>query len=107
MKNTTKSTKKFRKKIKKIIKKNKLPETNGVYEFFDQNGKSLYVGRSKNIKQRVLQHFDPSHASGEEITRLQNLKVDNIRYIITPNARIKEKILVRTKKPILNKVKYY
>lgn len=39
----------------KIVKE--LPEEAGVYYFFDVDGNLIYVGKSTNIKQRVLQHF--------------------------------------------------
>lgn len=34
-----------------------LPETPGVYYFMDQEGKSLYIGKAKNLKKRVATHF--------------------------------------------------
>lgn len=34
-----------------------LPEQTGIYLFKDQKGKIIYVGKAKNIKQRVLSHF--------------------------------------------------
>lgn len=36
---------------------NRLPSTAGVYYFHDENGKLLYIGKSKNIHARVLSHF--------------------------------------------------
>jgi DNA polymerase III subunit epsilon len=35
----------------------KLPETPGIYRFYDSIGKLLYVGKAKNIKKRVATHF--------------------------------------------------
>lgn len=35
----------------------KLPEKPGVYYFLDQKGKTLYVGKAKNLRSRVLGHF--------------------------------------------------
>jgi len=35
----------------------KLPETPGVYIFKDKNENILYIGKAKNIKKRVKQHF--------------------------------------------------
>jgi DNA polymerase III subunit epsilon len=35
----------------------KLPQKPGVYYFLDQKRKVVYVGKAKNIKQRVLNHF--------------------------------------------------
>jgi DNA polymerase III subunit epsilon len=38
----------------------RLPSTAGVYYFHDENGKLLYIGKSKNIHSRVLSHFQNS-----------------------------------------------
>ncbi len=35
----------------------KLPETTGVYYFMDQENRIIYIGKSKNIRQRVLTHL--------------------------------------------------
>ena len=40
-----------------------LPESVGVYRFFGQQGALLYVGKSKNIRARVLDHFAAEHRS--------------------------------------------
>ena len=34
-----------------------LPESCGVYYIYDQNGGLLYIGKSKNIKKRLMQHL--------------------------------------------------
>lgn len=41
----------------------RLPLTPGVYYFHDENGKLLYIGKSKNIHARVLSHFQNSTTS--------------------------------------------
>ncbi|SDS59495.1 DNA polymerase-3 subunit epsilon [Maribacter dokdonensis] len=38
-------------------KLNTLPNVPGVYRFQDQSGETLYVGKAKDIKKRVLSHF--------------------------------------------------
>jgi DNA polymerase III subunit epsilon len=40
-----------------------LPESPGAYIFYDQKGKPLYVGKSVNVRNRVLAHFSGSQAS--------------------------------------------
>jgi DNA polymerase III subunit epsilon len=35
----------------------KLPDTPGVYYFYDHLGKLLYIGKAKNIRKRVATHF--------------------------------------------------
>lgn len=37
-----------------------LPSTAGVYYFYNENGKIIYIGKSKNIHARVLSHFQNS-----------------------------------------------
>ena len=39
-----------------------LPESPGVYIFYGQGGGTLYVGKSVNIRQRVLSHFQNDRA---------------------------------------------
>jgi DNA polymerase-3 subunit epsilon len=49
-----------------------LPETPGVYLFRDEGGSLLYVGKSRNIRSRVFEHFAAAHRDGKEskLTRL-------------------------------------
>lgn len=41
-----------------------LPSSSGVYYFYNANGKTIYVGKAKNIRKRVRSHF-----SNNKITR--------------------------------------
>jgi len=47
-----------------------LPESPGVYQFFDNTGKIIYVGKAKNIKKRVSSYFNKT---------LDNNKTENSR----------------------------
>jgi DNA polymerase-3 subunit epsilon len=43
-----------------------LPEGPGVYLFRDEGGALLYVGKSRNLRSRVFDHFAAEHRSGKE-----------------------------------------
>ena len=51
-----------------------LPATPGVYIFEDDKGGPLYVGKSINIKKRVLQHFGHDHNDNKEFKLAQSVK---------------------------------
>ena len=61
-----------------------LPESAGVYYFHDADGKVIYVGKSINIKKRVIQHFaEISNKSGK-----MQQRVHDITYTITGSELI-------------------
>lgn len=43
-----------------------LPESPGVYRLFGESDALLYVGKSRNIRHRVLEHFAATHRSSAE-----------------------------------------
>jgi len=43
-----------------------LPEGPGVYLFRGEGGMLLYVGKSRNLRSRVIEHFASEHRSGKE-----------------------------------------
>jgi DNA polymerase III subunit epsilon len=43
-----------------------LPESPGVYRFYGEDGALLYVGKSRNVRGRVLEHFAAEHRSAAE-----------------------------------------
>lgn len=43
-----------------------LPEKPGVYYFHDQSGEIIYIGKSKNIRKRVLSHFKKKNPAARD-----------------------------------------
>lgn len=81
-----------------------LPETPGVYIFEDARGRPLYVGKSVNIKKRVMSHFGRDHAESREFKIAQTIK--HIRTEQTPGeltALLLESKLVKQLQPVYNR----
>lgn len=60
-----------------------LPEGPGVYQYYDKDGKILYVGKAKNLKKRVASYFTKTHDNGK--TRVLVKKIVTIKHIIVAN----------------------
>jgi DNA polymerase III subunit epsilon len=63
-----------------------LPEETGVYYFLDDKGKPLYIGKSRNIRKRVISHFS-SDIEHERFMELKQ-KVCDINYELTGSELI-------------------
>lgn len=82
-----------------------LPEAPGVYLFYDDAGAPLYIGKSVNIRDRVLSHFTNDHLS------LTDMKISRetaqIETIVTAGelgALLLESTLIKEKQPIFNRM---
>lgn len=82
----------------------KLPNLAGVYYFYDEAGKLLYVGKSVDIKTRVLSHFYQDHQTATDLRLSKTLH--HIDFQVTPSdfgAQILESQEVKRLRPSLNK----
>ncbi|MET3732191.1 excinuclease ABC subunit UvrC [Moheibacter stercoris] len=80
-----------------------LPGKPGVYQYFDKNGKILYVGKAKNLKKRVSSYFTKTHDSGK--TRVLVGKIADIQTIIVDtefDALLLENNLIKKYQPRYN-----
>ncbi len=81
----------------------KLPRAPGVYYFYDANNKLLYVGKSVNIRQRVLSHFSQDHSNPKD--QKINQRLAHIDYRRTPSdfgAQLLESREIKTLFPLFN-----
>ena len=65
-------------RIKSII--STLPESPGVYQYFDKDGRIIYVGKAKNLKRRVSSYFNKTAQSIKTAVMLRH--VADLKYIV-------------------------
>ena len=81
---------------------NKVPKKNGVYYFWNKHNQIIYIGKSVNLKERVISHF--RSANKKEIKMCQ--QVAKITYAETGNdliAQLKESAEIKKYYPIFNR----
>ena len=87
-----------------------LPDTPGVYQYFDENGKLLYVGKAKSLKNRVKSYwrFSPSlRPNPSQSPRILKMlsETAHLDYIVVESeedALILENSLIKQLKPKYN-----
>ncbi len=80
-----------------------LPETSGVYIFYGEDGEKLYIGKSVNIKNRVLSHFAGDHSSGKEMRLAQEVRdIETISTSGELGALLLESHLIKKEQPLYN-----
>ena len=80
-----------------------LPAKPGVYQFFDSEGKILYVGKATSLRSRVGSYFAKQHPDGK--TRLLVAKIADLRTIVTEtpyDALLLENSLIKECQPRYN-----
>ena len=80
-----------------------LPESPGIYQYLNEEGTIIYVGKAKNLKRRVSSYFNREHPNGK--TRLLVSKIADIKYIVVKteeDALLLENNLIKKYKPRYN-----
>lgn len=80
-----------------------LPQEPGIYQYFDEKGKLLYVGKAKNIRNRVSSYFNSNQHSLKTIELVQKIK--DIQFTIVNSehdAFILENELIKNYQPKYN-----
>lgn len=80
-----------------------LPHAPGVYLFYGANAQPIYVGKSVDLKARVLGHFSADHASSGDLRLSQEIqRLEWERTAGEVGALLREAELVRTRLPAHN-----
>lgn len=84
-------------------KVSKLPTLPGVYQYFDSSGNIIYIGKAKNLKNRVLSYLNKTNQSNK--TRILVRNITDLRYIVVQteqDALLLENNLIKKYKPRYN-----
>ncbi len=82
----------------------KLPEAPGVYRYFDEEGTVIYVGKAKNLKNRVSSYFAKSNQHDRKTKRLVS-QICNLEFTIVHtefDALLLENTLIKKYQPKFN-----
>lgn len=80
-----------------------LPECPGCYQYFDEKGTIIYVGKAKNLKRRVYSYFSKEHENRK--TAILVSKIRDIKYIVVKteeDALLLENNLIKKWNPRYN-----
>jgi len=87
--------------IKLLVKA--LPSSPGVYQYFNDNGIIIYIGKAKNLKKRVSSYFSKQHEDGK--TRILVRKIADIKHLVVEteeDALLLENNLIKKYQPRYN-----
>lgn len=85
------------------LKLKTIPDQPGVYQYFDEDGTIIYVGKAKNLKKRVSSYFVKTHDNAK--TRILVRNIRDIKYIVVDtelDALLLENNLIKKYQPKYN-----
>ncbi len=97
-----KSLNKYFSHLESIVRN--LPQKPGVYQFFDEKNRIIYVGKAKNLKKRVISYFSKIHSISGKVQMLVR-RIADIRTIIVESeqdALLLENNLIKKYQPHYN-----
>lgn len=92
----------IQKSVQEILER--IPDNPGVYQYYDETGTIIYVGKAKNLKKRVLSYFSKDHADAPK-TRILVRKIHDLKFIIVDteeDALLLENNLIKQYRPRYN-----
>ncbi len=81
-----------------------LPDSSGVYQFYNSDNTLIYVGKAKNLKKRVTSYFSKATGHSRKTLRLVS-EIKRIEYIVSGtefDALLLENNLIKQNKPKYN-----
>jgi excinuclease ABC subunit C len=88
--------------LKQII--SSLPESPGIYKYFDKTGTLIYIGKAKNLKKRVSSYFSKNHYENRK-TAVMVSKIEDIHFTLVEteiDALLLENSLIKKFQPKFN-----
>ena len=80
-----------------------LPNQPGVYQFYNQDGKIIYIGKAKNLRKRVSSYFNRDNESNK--VRVLVSKIMDVKYVVVEtesDALLLENNLIKKYQPRYN-----
>ncbi|HMT28518.1 MAG TPA: excinuclease ABC subunit UvrC [Bacteroidia bacterium] len=81
-----------------------VPDTPGIYQFFNKNGQIIYIGKAKNLKKRVYSYFfRDNYENGKTVILVKN--ITDIKYMVVEteqDALLLENSLIKKHQPRYN-----
>jgi len=80
-----------------------LPGKPGIYQFYDNTGKIIYIGKAKNLKKRVASYFTKQHDSRKTALLVRN--ITDIKHMVVESeqdALLLENNLIKKYQPRYN-----
>jgi len=89
-------------KLKEFIKS--MPNSPGVYKYFDKNGNLIYIGKAKDLKKRVSSYFNKIHYESKKLETLV-AQINHIEFTLVEtemDALLLENVLIKKHQPKYN-----
>lgn len=82
----------------------RLPENPGIYQYLDEEGTIIYIGKAKNLRKRVQSYFVKDHTDAPK-TRILVKKIHEIKHLVVnteEDALLLENNLIKEHRPRYN-----
>lgn len=79
-----------------------LPLSPGVYQFFDKNGKIIYIGKAKKLRNRVLSYFNKNQVGKTKVLVSKIVDIEHIVVKTESDALLLENNLIKMYQPRYN-----